>query len=236
MSDIVRSMTESEYRRNLRETTDLVAQGRTPEHVRETFVEVERPEIKGDYSTGRSHYIQVGVGDLASVYYAYGTALGAEPPLLTIQTSKGPMKTPIGPIAKVEQHVADVIIWPLVAREVTFPEASSDTARFQLATKDRMIALGKTGEGPEVVAWGIEPFSKTDPKQGYRLRVVTKNLAYGKDVVAAGPLSTLSSKLRELNHEDQLTAARLPPSNYAGIRIRILKTATSSSKNPRRAK
>jgi hypothetical protein len=186
---------------------ELAREGSSPEHQRDAFELIVEPRVPINSSRTQTKPIRVGFGERSHVTYAYGTYPGAEPPLEFRSDASGHSSyEPFRGVPLVAAEKAHSILWPLVIRERSI-RADDNRFDFFLQTKDTMIALGKTGEGPEVVAWGIR--RESDASSSYVIRVVTKNLEYGKDVIAAGPIPLLSRTFYALKAEQQLLAARM---------------------------
>jgi hypothetical protein len=187
----------------------LTEEGRSADRVREAFDQVVQPKITPFDARGLAYHIRVGRGDSAKVTYAYGQYPGADPPLIKRVFREGKTTyTATEGSALVNEAVAHATQWPLVVRDRRLISSHPILSDY-LKTKDTMIALGRSGQGPEVVSWGIRRESATDPKSPYILRVVTKNLRYGENVIAAGTLKELSYTLSRLSPEEQKLAARL---------------------------
>ncbi len=187
----------------------LTAEGRSESRVREAFENVVQPRIRPARPGGFLKFLHVGLAESATVTYAYGTYPGAEPPLIALSGPGGKrVYTALEGASVVSDEVAASTLWPLVVRDRRIIPADAKLPYF-LKTKDTMIALGKSGQGPEVVSWGIQRESENDPKARYVLRVVTKNLEYGDNVFAAGTLPALSYTLSQLSPAQQKLAARL---------------------------
>lgn len=87
--------------------------------------------------------------------------------------------------------------WPYVAKDFQFDNGDLEELQSLLQIRDEMVHLGKTGRGPEVIAWDVAP-DPTNPSKRYVMRIVTKNLAHGPDIIAAGSLFDVGPLLRPL--------------------------------------
>ncbi len=139
-------------------------------------------------------------GITGKTYYAFEPGKAGDPALLPIKLD--PKEIPAGS-------------WPYVAKDYAFDKGDLEDLQSTLRVRDQMMELGKNGKGPEVVAWDVKPDPK-NPKKRFVLRVVTKNLAHGPDIVAAGSLLDVSLVLR-----------RLPPAAQKAALVDLLKIQCS---------